>query len=156
MKSLINTLFLLVFLIQNVSANEYRGGHISVTQLSTSSIQADVELLIDVHGEMEDVQICWGDGSCSIITPQNIETLAGWGIKKYTYSILHSYQSQDTYTLYIENCCFDDELGNMLNAEDDLFFIETRITLGSEFNTTPYYSGIAAGIGAVNQPTGMA
>lgn len=155
MKTFINTLIFLIFLIQHVNANEYRAGHISITQLSTSSVQADVELLIDVHGDIENLVMCWGDGICSTITPQSIETLAAWGLKKYNYSILHSYQEQGTYTVSIENCCFDDELANMLNAEDDLFVIETRFLLSSSFNTSPSYSNIAAGIGAINQPMGM-
>lgn len=155
MKTLINTLILLLFLIQNINANEYRGGQISITQLSTSSIQADVELLIDVHSDIENLEICWGDGICTAITAQSIESIPTWGLKKYNYTVLHSYQDQGTYTVSIENCCFDDEIANMPNADDDPFVIETRITLGTSFNTTPYYPFIGASVGSVNEPAGI-
>jgi len=155
MKTLISTLLLLTFLTQNAEANEFRGGHISISQLSTSSVQADVVLLIDVHGDITDLDLCWGDGICSAITPTSIVTLASFGLKKYTFSILHSYQDQGTYTVSIESCCFDDELGNMLNAEDDLFAIETTMALNSSFNTTPSYSDLGAAKGSVNQGTGI-
>ncbi len=148
-----------------LQANEFRAGVIQITQLTATTVEAKVALVVDIHADVTDLTLCWGDGACSsfpVLTPVVNDD---WGIKTYEFTAQHSYPQVNTFTVFIEKCCYDDDLISMDNPEITDFYIETMIVLQSgELNTTPDFDQghLTAGMtdsiqgihGAVTDPEG--
>jgi len=142
MKNWIFTLIIAFLCLTKMSANEFRAGHISITQLSASSVEANVHLVIDVHSDILDLTLCWGDGSCDEFPALSAQSNATLGVKTYTFPVLHSYAMMDNYTVSIEKCCFDNDVSNITSPANHNFVIETNFTMLNDLNTTPDYNNL--------------
>ena len=155
MKKIWIGLLLLTALQSSTHANEFRAGEISVKQIGNSSVEATIHLIIDIHADLENLSIQWGDGFTSEFPVVSPEVIAVWGLKRYTIVDLYSYNQQGTYTISINECCIDDDVINVGNPSTQNFEVSTTFTLGNDFNTTPQYDNIGAGANQAGQIVGV-
>ena len=108
--------------------------------MSPFTVEANVVVVVDVHADLTDLELCWGDGDCTlfpVLTPQ-VNPL--WGVKTYQFSALHTYSTTDSFTVFVSHCCYDDDLYNLVAPGNSLVQIETMMVLQeSDWNTTPGY-----------------
>jgi len=123
MKNWATTLLIVFLSITNLIADELRAGVITIDQVSQSSVEATVSLVIDIHADLLDLSLCWGDGNCSDFPALTAVANPVWGIKSYVFTALHTYATQDNYTVSIEKCCFDDEISNINSLQENNFVI---------------------------------
>lgn len=148
--------FLLSFCIICLSINllragdELRAGVISIKQLSPLTVEAQIELVVEIHADISDLDFCWGDGSCTNF-PELTGTLNTFqGLKYYSFTTTHTYNELDTYyTTSIDHCCFDEDISNITNGGATDFSISTTIYLQEQLNTTPFYNQNLIEVGTV-------
>ncbi len=150
----IGLLFLAVLQV-SLHASEFRAGEISVKQIGNSSVEATIHLIIDIHADLENLTIQWGDGFISEFPSLSPEVIDVWGLKRYTIVDLYSYDEQGTYTISINECCIDDDVTNIGNPATQNFEVSTTFTLGNSFNTTPQYDILGAGANEAGQVIGI-
>ena len=117
MRTLITCTFLLFSCFFHLSGQTvYRAGEITVEHLGNESsfaVQATVNTYTNAdpeHGET--IEICWGDGTCEILTringpgnPPQGELIAE-NLKLNIYKGLHTFPAMSSYVVSTTDCCY--------------------------------------------------
>ncbi len=147
---------LFFFLILNFSlqAGDFRGGDIHIEQYTAYSVQANINVNLVIHSEVDQIIICWGDGSCDILSSPQILENPSFDTKTLHFYWIHEYNQHGFYDITIEECCWSDDIFNMnLISEQDLVLEASFKLLDPSvepYNVMPYTATLPISSGNQN------
>ncbi len=149
--------FVLFFLIFSYSLNagDFRGGDIHVEQYTSHSVQVNININLIIHSQIEQITICWGDGSCETLSsPQVLENPA-IDTKTLHFYWIHQYSQHGFYEITVEECCWSNDIFNMnLNSEQNFklsAYFELIDPQNGSYNVLPRSQSLPISIGVQDQ-----
>jgi len=148
-------LFCFLILSFSLSAGDFRGGDIHVEQYTASSVQVNININLLIHSEIDEITICWGDGSCEVLGNPQILEYPAIDSKTLLFFWIHQYSQFGFYDITVEECCWANDIFNMTLIGDQDFLLETSFKLinpqNGAFNVMPYSQTLPVNIGNVGQ-----
>ena len=148
-------LFFLLLAYYSLHAGDFRGGDIRIQQHTALSVQVYINVNLIIHSEIENITVCWGDGSCDILgNPQVLEN-PGIDTKTLYFFWTHQYNQFGYYEVTVEECCWANDIFNMNLMNEIPFKLEAHFELINPqvdtFNIMPYSQSLPLTEGMFNQ-----
>jgi Secretion system C-terminal sorting domain len=135
----------------SLSAGDFRGGDIHVEQHTALSVQVNININLVIHSEIDQITICWGDGSCDILGTTQVLEYPSIDTKTLRFFWIHNYNQYGFYDLTVEECCWADDIVNMnLINEQDFVLLASFKLLDPQiesFNVMPFSPALPVSIG---------
>ncbi len=148
---LLTVTFLCLFFIGKATHNV--GGEITVKQTGTLEYEATIHtytIASSIPADRDSLNICWGDGVCEWVA-RDTSYLVGNNLKYNRYPKIHTYSSQNTYTISMTD---PNRIGGILNipiSSNIPFHIETTIVVNDLQNSTPIIKNPISDLAYVGQ-----
>lgn len=105
MSTRITTAFFLLFLSTQLSATHNHSGEIVFEKTGGLGIKATVVTYTkasSVNADRDSLTICWGDGQCTVVAPNNGSgELIGHDTKKNLYTGYYTYAAEGVFTRFL-------------------------------------------------------
>ena len=150
----VRLLFSFIIFSTSLFAGDFRGGDIHIQQYTASSVQANININLIIHSEVENILICWGDGSCDILGNAQVIEDALIDTKTLHFFWIHEYNQPGTYEISVGECCWANDIFNMNLVEDQDFIINTTfklVTPSEPYNVMPYSANLPVIAGNINE-----
>ena len=137
---LATTILFLLFTV-TLQAGYFRGGDIHIQQHAPYSVQANIHINLLIHAEIDEITICWGDGSCEVLSATQTYNFPAIDTKTLHFFWIHQYSQHGFYEITVEACCWADDIFNMNLQGDQPIKLEAYFKLADPqteaFNVMP-------------------
>lgn len=148
-------LFLFLFFNLALQAGDIRGGDIHIQQYTAYSVQANIHINLIVHSGINQITICWGDGSCDVLGNPQVVQNAAIDTKTLHFFWTHQYDEHGFYEITVEECCWANDIFNMNLVAEQAFVLETSFKLLDPqiepYNVMPLSTALPVSTGNLNE-----
>jgi hypothetical protein len=144
-------LFFFLVLSLSLKAGDFRGGDLHIEQYTSLAVQANININLIIHSEIDHITICWGDGSCDILGSPQILEYPSIDSKTLHFYWIHEYNQHGFYEISVEACCWANDIFNMNLINEQPFVLAATFKLmnpqSEPFNVMPLTPTLPVALG---------
>jgi len=155
-QNFMKTRLLFLFLLINLSlrAGDFRGGDIYIQQHTPYAVQANININLVAHSEIDQITICWGDGSCETLGNPQVYQNSAIDTKTLHFFWIHQYFQHGLYDITVQECCWANDIYNMNLMNEQPIVLQASFKLldpqTEPFNVMPFTPTLPVASGNLN------